>query len=1267
MKLEKNDIILNGDYREYLKDLVYHLSTDGRKDLILKAQENPEEIRTSRIKAPSSRNPKKLIQVFEGYHLKDFVYSLLPTLDGTQKPSNEKNHVPRQKFLEKYKYPDSFLRDFPSTNGNIMAEETVESLFDNLAEYFQTSLFQLLLSFFQYCYNTHLPLRIFDSNRDKLGCAIKDMEQYKLIYPELEEEELESLRRLSEAKKRTKLHNDRLKYLVSQPIVEGLESVKKGEISLNPLNHKSIELIGRDEEIKQLDNFLEAPDAFKMMFMVAPSGAGKTRLITQWYSECKKLINWQSGFIDNDTGLNEWQRWQSEEIECDTLLVVDYIYRFTAIIRSITKKGALHGKAHLSKSVAFSNDTNRGKFPKLRLILLDHTFHDSREYSQFDANQKEATEPASWRGFRHEVLWLGRYDNERHELMMIKLIAQGAGWLSDDKIKNEAIVKNAYKTLCAMDNLGISQPNDVGLKFANQPLYGVLIGQALRLCSLKGSGQNQLNRWKRRDLIEFYFKEREYRLPWLTDELLGVWVGAAVSAAIICQGITFKNIINILNGAVYNDVKLSWVSKRRDSFLASCNHIVSSRDTDSLVRYQPDIIGETFFLIFFQYIQDEKDVCSSFFELINSQTENSNPATINDRVIEFITRLVRNLANDIIDSKMDSLWSTLIEFLNPKNFSNNDSMQLSCSIAILESLQEFKLRPEKEVSELESKAEILIDKVRFDLLERTFNQYSEIGSHASKDTIRIWWKSLSSIIIYFDWMIKSNKLNSSIEMKIHNVLNSYEAQCLRIYRTRFHLLSSIDSYHLLSWIVKKNGASNLNQVDKAGWTPLLEACYYGLPSTVELLLDANARNHISLSDGTTTLMIACRYNHRAIVDTLLEKTKVNVNESNLYSETPLTLACKYGHTAIVERLLKEESISVDKRTQYSLTALIESCRYNSFECAFLLLSAGADKNKAAGIGNITPLISASRYGSSECVELLIYAQANELATTQDSNMNALMYAAEYGHDQCLELLIKTNLEIDGRDSNGRTALFFSCREGNTLCTELLLKAGARKDKDRAFIEACKNGHAECALLLIESGVNKDLVATHGWTGLFWSCRYGDEYCTSILIHCKVNLNITDNYNQTALMHACYHGHTACTQLLLDNDAKKDFQDHENKTALIIASRKGHADCLYELLKAGANKDKTDIDGWTALMHACYLGHTQCVSHLVGFGANMDYFEMHKKRTALMISCIRGHIGCVKILLREGANRELFDYENNTAFTIALNRGYKDCADLLRGA
>lgn len=133
------------------------------------------------------------------------------------------------------------------------------------------------------------------------------------------------------------------------------ENEHTSAIWLNPHNHHSLPLVGRDKEWKLLEKFIGSEEKFKIAALVAPSGAGKTRLVSQWaktYIDGEKSGKWDAGFVDIPNA-NLWNEanWQPSK---NTLIIIDYTYNFADVIGTVMKRFE-SGAQHI-----------------IRLLILDH-------------------------------------------------------------------------------------------------------------------------------------------------------------------------------------------------------------------------------------------------------------------------------------------------------------------------------------------------------------------------------------------------------------------------------------------------------------------------------------------------------------------------------------------------------------------------------------------------------------------------------------------------------------------------------------------------------------------------------------------------------------------------------------------------------------------------------------------------------------------------------------------------------------------------------
>ena len=215
--------------------LLDHLETDGIAQLLKehgKPNEKGNKFKVSTLEIPHPELVGITVKAYEGCHLVSFLSSFF----------TEKNKK-RDAFLDiaaPVSARKTYLRDITGGSGNALRMDRAVSFFGYLEEFFKTSHFQILLSFYQYCYENYLPLRIFDSNRETLKDAIDEMEAYKAN------------------------------------VFASTYGQIMGEADFRLVPKSSIGVIGRNEELEELKTFLYGEE--KSAFVTGAPGVGKTEI-----------------------------------------------------------------------------------------------------------------------------------------------------------------------------------------------------------------------------------------------------------------------------------------------------------------------------------------------------------------------------------------------------------------------------------------------------------------------------------------------------------------------------------------------------------------------------------------------------------------------------------------------------------------------------------------------------------------------------------------------------------------------------------------------------------------------------------------------------------------------------------------------------------------------------------------------------------------------------------------------------------------------------
>ncbi len=135
---------------------------------------------------------------------------------------------------------------------------------------------------------------------------------------------------------------------------------------------------------------------------------------------------------------------------------------------------------------------------------------------------------------------------------------------------------------------------------------------------------------------------------------------------------------------------------------------------------------------------------------------------------------------------------------------------------------------------------------------------------------------------------------------------------------------------------------DVNTVDKAGNSLLIQAVRRDVPELFDYLLLRRAKLNVRNRNGETALSLAAYTGKLQFVQRLVEAGA----EVNFYGWSPLTYAAYNGHTAIVDYLLKRGGAEINARTENGSTALFFVARFGHIEVIKLLLKNKADPTLA---------------------------------------------------------------------------------------------------------------------------------------------------------------------------------------------------------------------------------------------------------------------------------------------------------------------------------
>ncbi|OHU89202.1 MULTISPECIES: ankyrin repeat domain-containing protein [Pseudoalteromonas] len=873
---------------------------------------------------------------------------------------------------------------------------------------------------------------------------------------------------------------------------------------LSASNETAIPFIGREDELKALNDFAKGhpnKGQFQVWAVVGPSGTGKTRLLNHWANQIKR-DGWAHIKVTPETKIN-WHGWTPQS---PAVISIDYLYGYDEEIASIISN---------AQKTAFDHP--------VRLLLLDHATPNSMEAllrdprwgfedrggDNFIVNEKPLF-------YAHAPLKLVVPD-EDDETQLAKY----------DEFLTQVICAVVYKEKEKPTNPSNEPEIRNGLTYlqtttgARHALFAALVGDAIRRKKEHKESTEDYFTFNRRDLIKHYFQGSN-RLTWRLkgkDKKMGKWAACCIAAATAKRGANFRSLIHAMPNSALDAIE------ETEKFRSLCHSVVSGNDSVKLKPYEPDILGETFFLLFLEHCLDIEEYLP---ELIVSDKGAARERSAIE-FVAFLTRLARNLSNDDQNaSVIIQCWEQISDLLQSKAFANCALFRWASSMACFEIYLTLKgkgLRRKENTlyirnKKLEAKASDFLSQVNPDDLyqpplnilqaDHVLAAFVYLGLHQERD---------------------QEPPKHVIELtSIWDDLEDDEYTSL--------MLAIFANNSLIAEMLINNG-SNIIKKGGGGWTALMYACSYGQEKVALMLVERDANLIAQNNEGRTALMLACRYGQEAVALSLVEKG-VGLAAQDHENWTALMVACRFDQKRVALALV-EANANLEVKNNEGWTALMFACDCNQKELSLQLV----DK------------------------------EAN-LAAQNNKGWTALMIACDSSQEEVALALIEKEANLTAQDNENKTALMLSL---SCFCyVKKVALALVEKDanlaaqdnmNNTALMYACCHRRKEIALALIERDANLPVQNDGGWTALMFACRYGQKEAALALVEKDAALTVKDINGSTALMVASANGQEEVVKALLEKKVDTDSifeKDTVKATALGLARNAGH-DEITEMLEA----------------------------------------------------------------------------------------------------
>ena len=217
---------------------------------------------------------------------------------------------------------------------------------------------------------------------------------------------------------------------------------------------------------------------------------------------------------------------------------------------------------------------------------------------------------------------------------------------------------------------------------------------------------------------------------------------------------------------------------------------------------------------------------------------------------------------------------------------------------------------------------------------------------------------------------------------------------------------------------------------------------------------------------------------------------------------------------------------------------------------------------------------------------LLIKSGVDLNIRDNDGRTALQLAIIWGKYDMAEMLIKNGAKVDNQDEKGRTATYYATKIENVELLDLLVKNGADVDIQDEFgispvvMAIADKKHKVLDCLIENSKRLEDITLTGRMTPLHIAAKLKNEKAVEKLIIKGVNVDVLDDCMQTALMYAVKKGYTKIAKILIENGANVNVVDETNSNVKLIdlACFRGYVD-MVDLLVENNAKITENLKDW----------------------------------------------------------------------------------------